>query len=221
MDSIPAHRDNSSWDYRILLFLSHHICSKEVIGERDKYFEFHDGDFVLRLRTGNGDVVALSRNVSGVDQFIDKNGNGRFIKHSADRVNGTASVVCHYDYHKRDGHRSFISGVESFRSTNFNEANVSVNDNDNNSSIDIMFELNKWRIVDSGEAEEQFFRDLIRNGLVIYRHNFEKESIDEAMSAFSNRLFCKIYASRSDYIPKISTGESIDPALSSFKSTCS
>jgi hypothetical protein len=148
----------------------------------------------------------MTQPVSGDIQLMDKNGVIYRIKHSADRVDGTCSVICHYDYKKRDRYVSYISGIDS--SYHAQRVHLKNHSNDDiEASYEAMFQANKHRMENAGEAEEALFRLLIRNGLMIGRYPHNPSSLEQELNeAIANGLFNTIRASRQDYIPKITTG---------------
>jgi hypothetical protein len=205
-DCIPRHYDDTSHHYRILLCISPQVCAEGNNNECAKRFHFDTGLVCLTLLLGHGDVIGMPQPVSGDIHLIDANGEVYRIKHSADHVDGTCSVVSHYDYKKRDGYRSYISGIDP----SHNALMVGSNDYDNvaiEASYEAMFQTNKWRMENAGRAEEDLFRLLIRNDLMIGRFPHEAQSLQrDFQGAIANGLFNTIYASRPDRIPKLSTG---------------
>jgi hypothetical protein len=116
-DSIPPHYDRCSWHYRILLFITPYVCTKDVVREREKIFSLTDGTVTIDLRCGLFDVIAMSSPVNGTTSFVDHVGNTKRIKHYANKVDGTATIVCHYNYRDKPN-RSYVSGFEHPNSIN-------------------------------------------------------------------------------------------------------
>jgi hypothetical protein len=141
--------------------------------------------------------------VNGTASFVDHVGNTKRIKHYANKVDGTATIVCHYNYRDKPN-RSYVSGFEHPNSINDTAPPKSQN-NDIIVSSSAMFQNNKWRLVNAGEPQLNLFRELIDQGLIIYRQPILPTLQVDLTTAFSNGLFVHVYNSRNNYVPKMSS----------------
>ena len=149
----------------------------------------------------------MTQQVNGDIPLIYLDGTSRYVKHGADGVNKTASLVVHHSYSGRVGHRSFLSGFENRSSTSPNDVAV-ISDTTLSSSQEKMFELNRWRIIPPvTEAKESFFKLLILRGLSLGRQQYDPVSLQTAVNhVFANKLFVDVRNSKTDRISMLTTG---------------
>jgi hypothetical protein len=208
-DSITYHCDNlGRWDMRNLLFLCPTVARPDVpISPLEKIFYFDDGENRLGLRVGYCDVLCMTRKVSGDVALLGENGKIYWVKHATDRVDGTATVV--YQYVRsgnRNGHRSFIAGVEGKNMTSSNDISI-MPDILPSVSKGAMFNDNKWRVITKTPQAYVFFERLIESGRCIYKYPFESTQLQKEIDqVFPRELFFESFSSDLKKIPKLACG---------------